>query len=590
MIQILSFLCLMFLSMHSVEAEEIVENTEHTEILPKESFGESYLTHQRLILKELSELQGNERIEVLQEYEVTEADLEAKKAFLNHDWKVEGKYHLPKSNSTLSVPEGYILLTGEDAINFANSKSSSDTESVEAIVYDIETTDLILFENFQEGYVCMDDWKEIKPKELLSRIQKHAALANAKRKQLGIQEVQITEWLIKPTINRKKNTMRWALHLTEGAQGGYVEAQAIKLGKNGYEKVTLFTTTEVFRPDVGNLSVLLEAFEFDSGYRYGDFVSGDKVAHYEIATLTALKAGDMDADLGKRFLKYWRNFINTISTLTGDERVAELREAGITEVDLDLLTREMSLDWQVKGTYKLDKSNSTIILPDEYIILCGKEAIKGAEYHGNVKSENFEALVCDTSSSRNLVFFESVRDGYVSIEDWNDLDPDNFLSEIKKGNQVANLERQKRGLPEIQSKGWILIPTLSKITKTLYWATEVTDSNGNEFVNSVAMRLGREGYEKLTWIGEKSSYVPFGGDLEVMLEAFSFNPGYAYEDFKPGDKVADYDVSDLAAGINVVKSIFFIVFLKKFAAPIVAIVTAIAYKFKAFFQKVKRYT
>jgi len=145
-------------------------------------------------------------------------------------------------------------------------------------------------------------------------------------------------------------------------------------------------------------------------------------------------------------------------------------------------------------------------------------------------------------------------------------------------------------LPEIQTKGWLLIPTLSKSTKTLYWATEITNSKGDEYVNSVAIRLGREGYEHFTWVCKKSSYVPFGGDLGIMLKAFSFDPGYAYDDFKPGDKVADYDASDLAFGLNVVRGIFFVVLLKKFVAPIVAIITAIAYKFRAFFQRIKRYT
>ena len=47
--------------------------------------------------------------------QMTEEEREELVAFLGLDWKGPGAYQLSGSKSTLSVPEGYLLLLGEEA-------------------------------------------------------------------------------------------------------------------------------------------------------------------------------------------------------------------------------------------------------------------------------------------------------------------------------------------------------------------------------------------------------------------------------------------------------------------------------------------
>src|ERR1700741_391077 len=68
---------------------------------------------------------------------------------------------------------------------------------------------------------------------------------------------------------------------------------------------------------------------------------------------------------------------------------------------------------------------------------------------------------------------------------------------------------------------------------------------GIYIVNSVAVRLGRTGYEKLTAVTDSSNYSSLGGPLNVMLSAFSFPPGGVYADHVSTDRAAGYGVAAL---------------------------------------------
>jgi uncharacterized membrane-anchored protein len=78
--------------------------------------------------------------------------------------------------------------------------------------------------------------------------------------------------------------------------------------------------------------------------------------------------------------------------------------------------------------------------------------------------------------------------------------------------------------------------------------------------------LGRDGFEKLTWVGPKSA---MGSDmLKVAQSSFSFPIGGHYTDFKAGDRVAEYGIASLVAavlGAKVTAKVGLIVLLAAFA-------------------------
>ena len=110
-------------------------------------------------------------------------------------------------------------------------------------------------------------------------------------------------------------------------------------------------------------------------------------------------------------------------------------------------------------------------------------------------------------------------------------------------------------------------------------------------VNSIALRLGRKGYEQLNWITDRSNYVPVGGQLDIMLRAHSFDPGYQYSDHSPGDKTALYGIAGLVAvvaGAKAVKAgaaVGLAVVLKKFGAILFGAPAIAFYRFKRLFRR-----
>ena len=140
--------------------------------------------------------------------------------------------------------------------------------------------------------------------------------------------------------------------------------------------------------------------------------------------------------------------------------------------------------------------------------------------------------------------------------------------------------------------GWIQQPTLDRTTNTVYWAVAAREGDNN-IVNSRALRLGRNGFELLTWVGDGNAYQPVGGDLDVMLRAFSFDPGSRYADFTSGDKVAAYTIAGLVAtlaGAKLVKVAAaggLLLLLKKFGIFIFVALAGLLAKFKNLFRRKK---
>lgn len=189
-----------------------------------------------------------------------------------------------------------------------------------------------------------------------------------------------------------------------------------------------------------------------------------------------------------------------------------------------------------------------------------------------------------------MVLFQNIKTGYVPLDDWKELNSKDLLEEITQNTEKENKERRKRGVSELHVIGWIQEPTLDLETKTVYWAIEADSGADDNLVNSVAIRLGREGYEEITWITYRSSYVSSGSPLETMLKAHNFNFGYRYNDYQLGDKIAGFGIAGLVAataGAKALKVGSFGLILKKVLGIVFAGAAALFYKLKNLFKRKK---
>jgi uncharacterized membrane-anchored protein len=253
------------------------------------------------------------------------------------------------------------------------------------------------------------------------------------------------------------------------------------------------------------------------------------------------------------------------------------------------------LNWLQAGTYKLSPSNSTIALPEGYMMVRGEDAKRLLTLAAE-PDDAAEAVVMSRQFNDEIVF-ENTSEGYVAVDDWADVDPVKMIDAIRENTEEANAERRRQGVSEMHVVGWLQRPTLDRNTATVYWALEGADPD-HHVVNSIALRLGRDGYERLNWIVDKADYQPVGGQLDVMLRAHSFDQGHRYADHTSGDKVAMYTIAGLVAAVagakvaKVAGGIALLVLLKKFGVLILAGAAAViavgARRIKGLFRRSPR--
>ena len=154
-----------------------------------------------------------------------------------------------------------------------------------------------------------------------------------------------------------------------------------------------------------------------------------------------------------------------------------------------------AMPWISKGTIPLATSKSSIALPAGYVAISGATA-RRFDYLINAEEDpDIEAVVVNNDSF-NFVMFEYLNEGYVSIDDWNEVDASKMLEQVRDATEAANAARRQQNIAELHVTGWLKEPALDRKTNVVFWVLNVHSSDG-DLVNAVALRLGRYGYEKM---------------------------------------------------------------------------------------------
>lgn len=286
-------------------------------------------------------------------------------------------------------------------------------------------------------------------------------------------------------------------------------------------------------------------------------------------------------------LEGMRNIVHCHSTLEPEDQEAYLNEFNFSKRQLHLFEQVTALDWKTEGEWPLSSSKSMLKVPEGYIFVLGEDAKKYTTINNEPFDDNLEAYVVDNSFTHSILL-EFANAGFVTLDDWKHLDSEALLKAIRENTENANIERKKLGQVEIHVLGWVQKPTLDPVTKIVYWAIEADVGEPETSINAVALRLGREGFERVVWITNPSSFTTSGGSLETILQAHSFEKGFRYEDHQKGDRLAEFGIAALVTsslGIKMLKagSLFFT--LKKFGAFIIAGVVTGFFKLKKFLKK-----
>ncbi|WP_440910426.1 DUF2167 domain-containing protein [Candidatus Pelagibacter sp.] len=227
-----------------------------------------------------------------------------------------------------------------------------------------------------------------------------------------------------------------------------------------------------------------------------------------------------------------------------------------------------SLPWEDGPLeFNYNEANSKINVPNDFSILKGEDAHQMLFWLNGISFDYVDMYALRSSDNSQYMFFYT-DSGYVKTDDWTDVDPDQYIKEIRENYRVGNETRKKNGQPTIVNVEWKKKPYLDGIYNSVYYALDVTWSDNRSTVEGRAIILGREGYTTASYVGGERGY-----DENMLLnlsKIHKFNPTKEYKDWKAGDKVAAAGIGALLAttlGVKYLKPGLLAVaavFLKKF--------------------------
>lgn len=188
-----------------------------------------------------------------------------------------------------------------------------------------------------------------------------------------------------------------------------------------------------------------------------------------------------------------------------------------------------------------------------------------------------------------MVAIRYYKSGYLKDGDAKNFKIDDMFKKIKEGTEWGNNERKQKGIPEIETIGWVDKPQYDPVRHTLMWSIALKDKGqaNTNVINYHASLLGREGQLTLSLttkdnVGQKPI-------VTQLLAATEFAPGKRYEEYNAStDKTAEYGIAGTAAK----KPGFFALvtaFVVEFAKEIIGLtVLGAAIVFMQFFRKAKK--
>ena len=206
------------------------------------------------------------------------------------DW-IEGPKVINHTNQgKVQLKEGELALINDDAKQILYWFNGAEYSSTLFITEDYYSYTDYLYKD--EGYVKLDDWKDVNPDKFIKQMQSDAKEVNKIRIENNFETVEGIEWLQEPTLDKDKNSVYYAL-LVEWSDGEIsVNASTLILGRYGYTKATYTGDPEEFKINKKEiLSNIVANYSFVEKKKYTNFSTGDKVAAAGIGGLLAASMG-----------------------------------------------------------------------------------------------------------------------------------------------------------------------------------------------------------------------------------------------------------------------------------------------------------
>lgn len=256
---------------------------------------------------------------------------------------------------------------------------------------------------------------------------------------------------------------------------------------------------------------------------------------------------------------------------------------GLAQQNPDALLK--SIKWEIGPKLVKVGNVAQLQLPAGYQFANAADSRKLMTAMQNTLTNTEVGTVVPVEGGNWFIIFEYEPSGYVKDDDKDALDADAILASLRHGNEQANKERQRRGWDQMQLTGWKQPPFYDPQTSRLTWAL-LCRVKTDVSVNYNSRLLGRGGVMSVNLVINPEALDATLPTYKKILEGYSFLPGQKYNEYREGDKLAQYGLAALITGTGIAvaaKSGWLMKLLKPLLVGIVAIGAAISGFFKKIF-------
>ena len=220
--------------------------------------------------------------------------------------------------------------------------------------------------------------------------------------------------------------------------------------------------------------------------------------------------------------------------------------------------KQSTLDWknfeEKEFMAPVEGAGGSIKIDSSEIFLTGNDVNQFAYWTWGYS--NYSLMLI--RSGADTIYIDHEGGGYVSIDDWKNVDTNVMIKELNDNAKTVVQDRKAKNLSYATKLSWVHKPQLDRQKNMVYYAYKVEWSDDDLSLESLSLVLGKKGYTTVTFVtkyDENISLAAVSKRNKDKASTFIYDEGEMYSDFKTGDKVAAVGIGALLAATLGVKAL-----------------------------------
>jgi uncharacterized membrane-anchored protein len=221
------------------------------------------------------------------EAEIKKAQQEMLDEIEKFGWSREGKGQLG-NKALVEIPKGYRFTKATGTQKMLQMYDNIPSNRELGMLTTEGLGPWIIFEFDETGYVKDDDKDELDADSLLKTLREGQEAGNVRRREMGIEELELLGWAVPPRYNSLTHNLEWATRVRSKNGGGEsINYNTRLLGRKGVMEVALVCGPDELDRLIPEYQSIMSGYQYTEGESYAEYREGDKVAQYGLAALVA---------------------------------------------------------------------------------------------------------------------------------------------------------------------------------------------------------------------------------------------------------------------------------------------------------------